>query len=54
MIYIELENIQSINNYNPLKTFTFLDELLQINSKLIYEIKERPQINFKLWDEKKM
>lgn len=54
MIYIELENIQSIDNYNPLITFTFLAELLQINDNLVYEINERPKINFKLSDEKEM
>lgn len=53
-IYIEIENIQSVNTYDPLKTFTFLNELLlRKGDVLIKEIKERPPINFDKFGRKK-
>lgn len=53
LIFIEIENIQSINKFDPLETFKFLKLISQIKSQIVNEIKERPALNFKLSDEKK-
>jgi len=35
-IFIELENFQPINKFDPFETFTFLKEINQFSDKLVY------------------
>lgn len=54
-LFIEIENIQSVRKFDPLKTFSFLRDIVsRKGSKIIHEIKERPPINFGLCESAKM